>query len=320
MADAAKNEPQVSKLHVYSFGIVAMDKPLSSKIVEVTPVESFPMSSGTISNNATKYEATGINAQGQSYTDSIDTSNTVQAEWMPLGSNRVTPPDVRAGERVMLWRMGDSDKYYWVMMMDDLNLRKLETVVYAWNGSPNQSDGTTATTSYFFEVSTHNKMMHLHTSNANGEVCQFDVQINGGQGIIQMQDDIGNFFFMDAVNRILQMQTADGTILQLNQKSMTITIPETWTVQAKNGKFVFQESFDIKSPVTNHNGDFNELGAFGLNGDMTTAEGAGGVGTPGVGKISIKGNAELLGELDVKGNVTAVTIEASESVTAPNIH
>jgi hypothetical protein len=277
------------------------------------------MASGTISNNATKYEATGTNTQGQTYSDAVDTSNTVQAEWMPLGSNRVTPPDVRAGERVMLWRMGDSDKYYWVMMMDDLNLRKLETVVYAWNGSPNQSDGTTASTSYFFEVSTHNKMMHLHTSNSNGEVCQFDVQINGGQGVIQMQDDIGNFFFMDAVNRILQMQTADGTILQLNQKSMTITIPETWTVMAKNGKFVFQETFDITSPVTNHDGDFNELGAFGLKGDMVTADGAGGVGTPGSGKIKIAGAAELDGTLNVTETITATVIQASESVTAPNL-
>lgn len=327
MNNLPTNEPEISRLRIYSFGIVAADKARSSKIVEVTPVESFPGVSGTISSNVTQYEAQGVNAQGQSYTESIKQTITVSAEWMPMGSNRMTAPDVRAGERVMLYRMGDSDKYYWVTMMDDMNLRKLETVIYAWSGSTSQgSSGNTdnagsanTDTSYFFEISTHDKLVHFHTSKANGEVASYDIQINTAQGILQFQDDVGNFFLLDTRNLILQMQNAEGTMFQINKKNANILVPETWTVQAKQGKFVFDQGWDIQSPTTNHNGNFNELGAFGLAGDMVTAEGSGGVGTPGSGKIRIAGDTELLGNMDVKGNVTAVTIEASTSITAPNL-
>lgn len=327
MADNQTNPPKVSQLHVHSFGVVAENMSIANdangkpnKIVEVHPVEDFPTTSGTITDNATQYQATGVDANGKSYNESITQTITVKAEWLPFGSNRMNPPNVRRGERVMLWRFGDSDKYYWATMLDDMNLRKLETVVYAWSGTSDESVDTDASTSYFFEVSTHNKLMHLHTSNANGEVCVYDIQVNPGTGVIQMQDDIGNSFLLDSINLILQMQNADGTVLSINKKNMTIVVPETWQVQAKNGVFVFTEGWNIQSKVTNHQGDFNELGALGLSGDMVTAASGGvGPGTPGTGKIKIAGAAELIGSLDVKGPVSAVTIEATESITAPNL-
>lgn len=319
--DMPTNPPQVSKLHVHSFGIVAADKSLSSNFVEVTPVEDFPMQSGSISSSVSQYQAQGTNAAGQTYSDSIQQTSTVRAEWMPMGSsNRKTSPDVRAGERVVLWRMGESDKYYWVTMMDDLTLRKLETVIYAWSATTSENQDTTADTSYFFEVSTHNKMMHLHTSKANGEIAMYDLQINGGSGVIQITDDLGNSLYFDSSNFIIQLQNGEGTTIQINKKNATWVVPETLAIQAKNGTFVFEESWNIHCPDTTHDGNFNEIGAFGLAGDFVTAVGTGGgLGSPGTGKIQIAGNAELLGSMDVKGNMTAVTIEATESITAPNL-
>jgi hypothetical protein len=307
-----------SRLHVYSFGVVAAVKALSSNIVEVTPVEDQVMADGVISDNATTYTAAGTDAQGQSYQKSIQQTNTVKAEWIPLGmSNRMTSPDVRPGERVMLWRMGDSDKYYWCTFAQDMSLRKLETVVYAWNASPDEADGTDGNSSYFFEVSTHNKLMHLHTSKSNGEVCSFDIQINPGTGVIQMQDDIGQFFMLDAINCILQMQTVDGCVVQLNKKDLTFQVPGTWKANVQNIDWTIGQT-NITSGQTTHTGPFTEDGPLQLNGDMTTAAGAAENGG-GTGKIQIAGQAELLGSMDVKGPVTATTISATEEITAPNL-
>lgn len=329
MRDLPTNDPTVSRLKIHSYGIAAADKLRSSRFVEVTPVEDFPMLSGVISSNATQYTASGVDAQGQSYSESIKQTVTYNAEWLPMGgSNRTTAPDVRQGERLALYRMGDSDKYYWTTFTDDLHLRKLETVIYAWSASTAQS-GPTANTdnaggqntdaSYFLEISTHDKLVHFHTSQANGEVCAYDVQINPGQGVLQFMDSIGNVFMLDTKNLVMQMQNADGTAVVLSKKNLYLNAPETLYLQAKNAKFLIGSEWDIQSPTSNHNGNWNVLGAFGLNGDMVTAEGSGGVGTPGTGRIQIAGDTELLGNMDIKGKLTAVTIEASTSVTAPNL-
>lgn len=317
------NTPRVSQLHIYSYGIVAADKVLSSNTVEVMPVEDNVLADGVITDNASQYQASGTDAQGNSYQSSLTTTMSVQATWMPLGSNRMTAPDVRSGERVMLYRFGDTDKFYWVTLGSDMALRKLETAVYAWNGSPDASQGTTADNSYFMQVSTHQKLIHVHTSKGNGEVCGFDIQVNPGTGKIQIQDDMNNFFLFDAVNQILQMQNASGAVVQLSKKDLNFQIPGTWTVNAQNVKWNFGPTqmnlgqTTITSQATTHTGPFTENGPYALNGDMTTAPGTG--DQPGTGKIQIAGEAELLGSMDVKGNVTAVTIEATTSITAPNL-
>jgi len=334
MQTLPKNEPTLSKLHAHSFGVAANDLPLNSKILEVIPVEEFPMLSGTLSNNANQYQATGVNAQGQNYSDSILQSPSKPAEWLPMGSsNRMTPPNIRAGERLMLWRMGDSDKYYWMTLTDDLHLRKLETVIYAWSASTAQTGAQSNTddssagntdSSYFFEVSTHNKLMHLHTSKVNGEVCSFDIQINPGTGTLQIQDDIGNFFFLDAINRILTMQTADHAVVQLDKKDLNFQVPGTWKVNAQNVDWTFgqatiqQQSLQMTSGNATHNGPWTENGPYQLNGDMTTAEGSNDTGG-GSGKITIAGQALLKGDMNIEGDMKAVTIEATTSITAPNL-
>jgi hypothetical protein len=91
-----------------------------------------------------------------------------------------------------------------------------------------------------------------------------------------------------------------------------------WNLESETSN-ITSNTLGIKATTT-HNGDFTENGAMGLNGDMTTSAGGGGNGgTAGTGKITIAGQTELLGSMDVKGNVSAVTIAATQSITAPNL-
>jgi hypothetical protein len=326
------------QLNKYSIGVVAANKGLNTNVIEVCPVEHFPMVDGELTSNATKYQAAGVDANGNSYADSINTTLTVSATWIALGSmNRTTSPDVRRGERVQLYRYADADEFYWTTLTDDTHLRRLETVTHAYSGTADEN--TTAldgTNSYFHEISTHNGYMHWHTSKANGEPFAYDVQINAKTGYVTIQDDVGNAMRMDSGNCMITLQNAQGSSVVLDKTNGTVTVPATWTVNAKTiienctdytmnasnswtvksntGKMTFS-NLTITAQTT-HNGDF------ALNGDMVTAPGAGGS----TGSMSMAGNMTLKGNMDLTGVISAVqgakfggTVQAQTIISIGNI-
>jgi hypothetical protein len=333
----------------YSIGIVAANKGLNTNVVEVLPAEHFPMTDGEVTSNAGTYTASGLDALGTAYTDSVNTALTVSATWIPNGSmNRTTSPDVRRGEKVQLWRYADADAFYWTTLTDDLHLRRLETVTHAYSATADES--TTAldgSNSYFHEVSTHNGYMHWHTSKANGEPFGYDIQINAKTGYVAIQDDVGNAFRLDSANCTMIMQNAQGSSLVLDKTNGTLTIPDTytinaktinenctdkttkasnsWTVQSQTGKMTFSNL--TITAQTQHNGNINILGNLGLNGDMTTAPG----GTGSTGTITMAGNMNLRGNMNLDGvisaeqgaefggTVQAQTIISIGPISAPNI-
>jgi hypothetical protein len=336
-------------LQKYSIGVVAANKGLNTNVIEVLPAEHFPMVDGELTSNATKYQAAGVDANGNSYADSLNTALSVSATWIALGSmNRTTSPDVRRGERVQLYRYADSDAYYWTTLTDDLSIRRLETVAHAYSGTADES--TTAldgTNSYFHEVSTHNGYMHWHTSKANGEPFGYDVQINAKTGFVTIQDDVGNAMRMDSANCMITLQNAQGSSIVLDKTNGTVTVPDTWTVNAKTiienctdytvsasnswtvksntGKMTFS-NLSITAQTT-HKGNVGILGNLGLNGDMTTLPG----GSGSTGTINMAGNMNLKGNMDMDGvisaqqgakfggTVQAQTIISIGNIVAPNV-
>ena len=128
-----------SKLVRKSIGHAASNLPLDSNMLEVYPVEEVGYTDGEINDHQETIEMTGIDAQGNEYSDVIKTSNSVLAEWLPWGSNRYTAPNVRRGEKVMLWQYAEVDKYYWTIMGTEDHLRRLETVIYNFSNTRDES-------------------------------------------------------------------------------------------------------------------------------------------------------------------------------------
>lgn len=231
----------ISELKPYSLGIVAENKKLRGAdgkfnyVVEVTPIEDVPMIDGEITSKIIDEKVQSQDSDGNAYEVKVNSANSIAATWLPLGgSNRVTAPDVRRGTVVMLWRFSDEDKFFWVTLKDDLALRKLETVVYAWSGTKKEGADVNADNYYYLEVSTHRGVVHFHTSKANGEFCAYDIQINTKDGVIQISDDVGNSFFFNSKEHQLSMKNADDCYMDLNKKNLTINVPETFAVYAKN--------------------------------------------------------------------------------------
>lgn len=235
------NADMFSELKFYSMGMVAENKKISgddkkpNRVVEVTPIEDLPMLDGEVKSGTVKETVPTTNVQGGVEQVNVTTSNSVSAVWLPMGSdNRFTAPDVRRGAIVMLYRFSDEDRFFWVTLLDDMKLRKLETAVYAWSGTQKEGADVDGDNYYFFEVSTHRGVVHFHTSKANGEFCAVDMQINTKDGVFQLIDDTGHMFQIDFKERQMAMKNPDDCSFEINKKNFTITVPETYKLVAKN--------------------------------------------------------------------------------------
>jgi hypothetical protein len=306
---------EVSQLKVYSLGIVAANKPLNTHVIEVTPVEDLPMVDGAITDNADAASAGAKDTNGGAYQVELTTTITVKATWMPLGEpNRKTSPDVRRGETVMLWRFGDTDKFYWTTMKDDLRLRKLETVIWAFSATRDESKDTNPDSTYFLEISTHKKLLHFHTSRADNEPFGYDIQLNTAEGTLIITDDAGNSISLDSPNKRIVAINGDNSIIDIsrtniflqstdliNLKSKDIRMQATnWDVQATDTKL--KSSKNTITSQTDHIGNFN------LSGNLGTKAGGGGSGA-----VSISGVVKA------EGTVEVGKLISHQAIDAPNV-
>lgn len=209
---------EMSKFHIHTIGKSAVNKEPYTPLLEVFPIETMSYVDGEITDAQETTEAEGEDAFGQSYTESVKSSNTLRATWFPFGSNRLTPPDIRRGERVLLWRYADTDQYYWTTTGLDDFLRRLETVVYAWSDTTDESvKKLTIDNSYYVEVSTHKQLVTFSTCKSNGEPFAYKFQFNTKKGIVILMDDIGNYIELDSKERSIVMRNADDSILSLDK-------------------------------------------------------------------------------------------------------
>lgn len=334
---------KVSQLRIYTIGTVAANKLLDSKEIEFTPDEDMFFANGEITDNANTVTSSGTNAAGQSYEKSLTTTASMRAVWLPLGNtNRKTAPDVRRGERVVIYQFADADRYYWTTLLDDLKLRKLETVIYAFSNVRDEDKEETADTTYFFEVSTHGKYIHLHTAKNDGEPFAYDIQINTKNGFIQIRDDIGNMFEVDSTNTKITLYNVDESYIKLDKQNIDIHALDSITLTAgkkinlKAGEQINVEAGEIlneKAPTINTESDqtINNVPTTTNTGSqttvgLTTTGGLASIATGGsAGGISSTGGGQIQGDLTVTHNVTAGdTVTANRGVfpggvDAPNI-
>ena len=331
---------EISKLAVYSIGVVAANKELTSKEIEVTPIEDAPMTNGEVTDEGTKVNAKATDTNDAAYQTEVPTSNTVKAQWLPLGNtNRITAPDVRRGEKVVLYRFADQDKFWWVTLEDDIRLRKLETVIFAISGTRDENAEATSENTYFMEWSTHKKLFHIHTSKADGEPFAYDLQINAKDGIIILQDDDGNSFSLDSRERTWLLVNKDKSKIEMNKTKLFIETVDLIDMKTKsyvlncetsetnstssakhttpdntlNADTAVQNSTSntLTSTTNQINAQTGHLGNFGLIGSFAqTGAGAGGGGATSrfKGDLYMEGDIDLIGEIRSTGDQIAGNI------------
>ena len=273
-----------SKLARKSIGHAASNLPLDSNMLEVYPVEEVGYADGEINDHKETIEMSGVDAQGNEYSDVIKTSNSVLAEWLPWGSNRYTAPNVRRGEKVMLWQYADVDKYYWTIMGTEDHLRRLETVIYNYSNTRDESvTKLDSTNSYSIIISTHTKEITVQTCKSDGEAFEYIAKIDAAKGLFVVTDDTGNQISIQSGEKRVSLNNADGTSVVLDKKNITMTAPETIELNAKSVKVNTQthevnaKSSTLKSQTYNINSTTTSINSdkFGLTGGTMDLSGGG---------------------------------------------
>lgn len=208
-----------SNLKLYSLGIVVETKPQGTDIIMVSPIEVLNIQSpGDIKNKDTKFEGSLKNVDSKNFKTELNAKNYLKAKWLPFGqSNRITAPDVVANETVVLFKYGDVDEYYWITIFREVELRRLETVLYGFSNIKGGISAFDKSTSYWLEVDTKNKSVKFHTAMNDGEYTEYDIIINTKKGTLTITDKKKNYIHLDS--------QADHLITNTNSKT-TINSPE----------------------------------------------------------------------------------------------
>lgn len=307
---ANSGNPGVSRLQIYSYGIAASNKALNSASLEVTPVEDLPMLDGQISDNVSVTEASGSDGSDTPYQSQVSESSTLTATWLPFGSpNRQTPPDVRRGEPVAIYRFGDADKYYWVSISSDLALRKLETVIFGFSGTPIEGAPPSADNTYLFGVSTHQKRVWMSTTKANGEPYAYNVELDTDNGKFSVADDIGNMFTLDSENHILRTENTDGSFMEINRENFNLLVNDQINLQGKGMNVNVQTlNTDASQSITTKTTTQHIEAQTTHAGNINTAAGAGGDGTmTSSGDFKTTGHMQADAGISTSGTVTGQT-------------
>lgn len=224
-----------SKFHFYSYGVVAVNKDLDSDIVEITPVEYTPMLDGEITDNNVQYLGKGKDAMGRSFDEQVDTTASVRAKWLPwFDTNRKTSPDVRRGESVCLFRFGDTDQYWWTTFLQAKHIRRLETVIWSFSNNREENKEDDADSTYWMEVSTHGKYIHLQTAKNDGEPFVYYIQINTKEGCITIKDDDENIIFLDSQERHIKLKNKDNSFVSINKRKIHINALDEVKITTKD--------------------------------------------------------------------------------------
>lgn len=290
-----------SAFRFYSFGIVMVDKERKSDLIKVLPQEELSISDGIIRDFKTEgkgkveykeksetkllkdqtmtYDVKLQDHQGVDRIKKVTGDMMIIAKWIPLGqSNRITSPDVIKGETVMLFRVSDTDEYYWTPLMREPGIRRQETVLYAFGNLPTGLEAWDKETSYWLEVSTHDKYAHLHTAKNDGEPFEYDIKLDTQAGVLTITDNAGNNIILDSSSNKLTINT--NVDVEVNTQNVTINASEKTT---------------INSPTINLNGDVN------INGNTSTS---GGNVTLAGGDITMTGGAITANGEDLNVDLT----------------
>lgn len=320
-----------SQMKFYSFGRVAENKPQGTDMIQVVPIEQFPMLDGELKSDPKQVEIQGVDASGSTYSSQVTVDSTVDAKWFPMATNRKTSPNVRRGERVIVWRYADTDKYYWTELGWDDHLRRLETVVYTFSGTTDESlDATLPENCYSLEVSTHKGAITLQTSKKNGEYCKYVVQINTKDGKIVVTDDLNNVIMLDSQNTLIEFTNALNTTLQLDKQKIYAHADDSISLDAKNLIHLTTKDFKMECTtvtvkcstieVDNDTTTFNTTdttfnGAVNVNG--TFAVTAGNSSTFG-GTCQFDGTCKFTQAVEFTAPIKAAGIVSSAAIQGPS--
>lgn len=224
-----------TELIPFSVGLVIDDSIDNSHYIRVIPIEQHGYIDGEITDLVKVDEVKGKDSQGNNWETSYTTTNALTAKWMSNDSNRRTPPSIHKGEKVQLYRYGDSEDIFWDDFGQDTRNRTTERQVNAWSNKPKRdSKELNSTNSYYLEVDTATGLVTLKTNKSNGEKVAYTIQVQTKKSILVIEDDLGNAFYIDSLKKEVGMENQAKSKVQLLDKDINLEALESVNIKAKN--------------------------------------------------------------------------------------
>lgn len=249
-----QSSTKASLLQPYSVGHAAANLLVGQTELSVWPSEKFTHTDGEVTDNVTTTTTKGIDGSGNNYSDNVESSVTIMAKWLSRDPWLKFPGLVRRGEDVQIWRVGDTDQYYWELLGTSNHLRRKDIMLLAISNTRDEATTElTAFNSVFFEFNTVDKHITLSTPENDGEKCRYVVQLNYGDANFSIADTIGNSFVMDSIAELMQLRNASDTFLKLDKFEMVGEAQES--IKFKTKLFDIQtETFNVDSTTTTMQG------------------------------------------------------------------
>ena len=218
-----------SLFRLYCVGIVALNKKFHENTIEFTPVENVPHLDGELNDQWEEVTAQGTDAERKPYDSNVKFTKTLNAVWLPMHqSNRMTAPDVRRGEKVLIYQFGNSQNFFWDTLDNYTKVRRLEAAVYGYCATKEENVEMNADNTYVQGVSTAEKIITLiSTTKKNEEKYKYQIFIDTKNYHIVIRDDYENRIVLQTEKELIRLETKDcKTLLQLDKGR--ITSKGTW--------------------------------------------------------------------------------------------
>lgn len=268
-------------LRKISTGIVAMNKERGSKEISAWPIDLLPELDDELTDASRIVNVKAIDSFGNPVVYRVEQSAVIKPIIWIGDTNRYTPPDVRRGERVDIYQVGNDDRYYWSARGQDEHLRRLETVLFGISANPDNNKENSRDNSYFWEWSSHDGHITLQTSQANGEKAAFTFQFDTFKGLLVIEDEKGNTIYLDSVNTDIMFENADGSFIQLIKDVINVKT-KTLNVDAEN--------INIKSKQTK----WDNSGTWTLNTKDATISATSSATVSGSSKVTVTGGSVFI--------------------------
>ena len=274
--------PQFSNYKSVIQGIAMSDIKKDSIELEVFPTEIIPGAvSGGFTSATTTSHFTTMDESGKKRTGKVNTTNKIIAEWKSFNGES-KPNYVRKGQQVVLFQIGDTDKWYWSFKARDPEMGTTDHRVHYVPARKQEHTGKLPNDedSYVQGIDTEKGMVTLLKSSKKlGEPVAVHHYVDTQNGLYVITDDKGvtitkeqgqgnvrtqtksvmqfsNAVTIDFKNDTIQILTHEGTYIQLQKKDIIIH-------SQRDIIFNAQRQIVFNSPVTTFNQ--KEAGAIVMN-------------------------------------------------------
>lgn len=221
-----------SKYRLAFIGTVASDIAIGSRVIDVYPHEHL-VSDGDI-NQSTRSNSQLKDSEDKSYNVDVENEQIIKnVVWTNPNSNRVTPPNVKKGEKVKVYQYADSNKFYWTTMGSEMDIRGLEHVEWAFVNTDDENVTVMDDKNcYKVVISTKNKIIAIRTPDNDGEVTTYELSIDTKNGIaLPIKDGFGNEIRLISFAGDMNIDTTNS--ITLNTQHAIVNAKETTTVNTK---------------------------------------------------------------------------------------